>query len=102
AMDSGMSLAAEVEGTVERVTGENIEIRGKDGKIVIHQMIKYLRSNQDTCLNHRPIVRPGDKVEIGQVIADGAATQLGELALGRNIMVAFMPWEGYNFEDAIL
>jgi len=102
AMDSGMSLAAEVEGTVERVTGENIEIRGKDGKIVIHQMIKYLRSNQDTCLNHRPIVRPGEKVEVGQVIADGAATQLGELALGRNILVAFMPWEGYNFEDAIL
>jgi len=102
AMDSGMSLAAEIDGTVERVTGENIEIRGKDGKIVTHQMIKYLRSNQDTCLNHRPIVRPGDKVEVGQVIADGAATQLGELALGRNIMVAFMPWEGYNFEDAIL
>ena len=102
AMDSGMSLAAEVEGTVERVTGDTIEIRGKDGKVVSHQMIKYLRSNQDTCLNHRPIVRPGEKVEVGQVIADGAATQQGELALGRNIMVAFMPWEGYNFEDAIL
>jgi DNA-directed RNA polymerase subunit beta len=102
AMDSGMSLSAEVDGTVERVTGEVIEIRSKDGKVHPHQMIKYLRSNQDTCLNHRPIVRPGDTVEAGQVIADGAATQLGELALGRNIMVAFMPWEGYNFEDAIL
>ncbi|MCE3234880.1 MAG: DNA-directed polymerase subunit beta [Vampirovibrio sp.] len=102
AMDSGMSLAAEVDGTVERVTGDTIEIRSKEGKIHPHQMIKYLRSNQDTCLNHRPIVRAGDKVEVGHVIADGAATQLGELALGRNVMVAFMPWEGYNFEDAIL
>lgn len=102
AMDSGMSLAAEVDGTVERVTGESIEIRSKDGKIHQHQMIKYLRSNQDTCLNHRPIVRAGDQVDAGQVIADGAATHQGELALGRNIMVAFMPWEGYNFEDAIL
>lgn len=102
AMDSGMSLVSEVEGKVVRVTGEIIEIRGKDGKVHPHQMIKYLRSNQDTCLNHRPLVREGDEVEVGQVIADGAASQKGELALGRNIMVAFMPWEGYNFEDAIL
>jgi DNA-directed RNA polymerase subunit beta len=102
AMDSGMSLVSDVEGKVERVTGESIEIRGKDGKLNQYQMIKYLRSNQDTCLNHRPIVREGDQVDVGQVIADGAASQQGELALGRNIMVAFMPWEGYNFEDAIL
>jgi DNA-directed RNA polymerase subunit beta len=102
AMDSGMSLVSEVEGKVVRVTGEIIEVRGKDGKVHPHQMIKYLRSNQDTCLNHRPLVREGDEVEVGQVIADGAASQNGELALGRNIMVAFMPWEGYNFEDAIL
>lgn len=102
AMDSGMSLVSDVEGKVERVTGDSIEIRGKDGKLSQYQMIKYLRSNQDTCLNHRPIVREGDQVDVGQVIADGAASQLGELALGRNIMVAFMPWEGYNFEDAIL
>ena len=102
AMDSGMSLSAQVAGTVERVNGDMIEIKDKGGKIHPHQMIKYLRSNQDTCLNHRPIVVPGEKVEEGQVIADGAATQQGELALGKNIMVAFMPWEGYNFEDAIL
>ncbi len=102
AMDSGMSLAAQVAGTVEKVNGEFIEIKDKSGKVHPHQMIKYLRSNQDTCLNHRPIVKVGDKVEEGQVIADGAATQQGELALGKNIMVAFMPWEGYNFEDAIL
>ncbi len=102
AMDSGMSLVSEVEGKVVRVTGEIIEVRGKDGKVYPHQMIKYLRSNQDTCLNHRPLVREGEEVEVGQVIADGAASQKGELALGRNIMVAFMPWEGYNFEDAIL
>lgn len=102
AMDSGMSLVSEVEGTVERVTGDNIEVRTKDGKLHHHQMVKYLRSNQDTCLNHRPIVRTGDKVDQGEVIADGAASNMGELALGRNVLVAFMPWEGYNFEDAIL
>ncbi len=102
AMDSGMSLVSEIEGKVERVTGESIDIRGKDGKLHSYPMIKYLRSNQDTCLNHRPIVRAGESVDAGQVIADGAASQQGELALGRNIMVAFMPWEGYNFEDAIL
>jgi DNA-directed RNA polymerase subunit beta len=102
AMDSGMSLVSEVDGTVERVTGDVIEIRNKEGKVHPHQMVKYLRSNQDTCLNHRPVVREGDKVVTGELIADGAATNGGELALGKNVMVAFMPWEGYNFEDAIL
>jgi DNA-directed RNA polymerase beta subunit len=72
------------------------------GKLHRHQLIKYMRSNQDTCINHRPLVREGMAVSQGQVIADGAATQNGELALGRNILVAFMPWEGFNFEDAIL
>jgi DNA-directed RNA polymerase subunit beta len=102
AMDSGMSLVSEVDGAVERVTGEVIEIRSREGKLVPHHLVKYLRSNQDTCLNHRPVVSVGDKVATGQLIADGAATQAGELALGKNVMVAFMPWEGYNFEDAIL
>jgi DNA-directed RNA polymerase subunit beta len=102
AMDSGMSLCSAVDGTVSRVTGSQVEVRAQDGKTHTYQMSKYLRSNQDTCLNHRPIVREGQDVLSGQVIADGAATQQGELALGRNVLVAFMPWEGYNFEDAIL
>jgi DNA-directed RNA polymerase subunit beta len=103
ALDSGMVIAARCRGTVENVTGEVVEIRSKDdGKLYRHQLVKYLRSNQDTCLNHRPIVRPGQEVEVGTPVADGAATQHGELALGRNILVAFMPWEGFNFEDAIL
>jgi DNA-directed RNA polymerase subunit beta len=102
AQDSGMVVVSRVDGTVEKVTAEFVDIRGEDNKLHHHQLIKYLRSNQDTCMNHRPIVKIGEKVEKSQVIADGAATQQGELALGRNIMVAFMPWEGYNFEDAIL
>ena len=102
AQDSGMALTSKYAGTVTHVTGELIEIKGDDKKTHKVPITKYLRSNQDTCLNQRPIVRKGDEVEIGQVIADGAATEKGELALGRNVLVAFMPWEGYNFEDAIL
>ncbi len=101
AEDSGMSLSAEMDGTVTNVTGQFIDIK-KGSDVVRHDLVKYLRSNQDTCMNHRPIVKTGQDVKAGQVIADGAATSGGELALGRNIMVAFMPWEGYNFEDAIL
>jgi DNA-directed RNA polymerase subunit beta len=103
AQDSGMVGIARCNGSVEKVTAEYVDIRNKeDNKVARHQLIKYLRSNQDTCLNQRPIVKVGDKVEVNQVIADGAATEQGELALGRNILCAFMPWEGYNFEDAIL
>jgi DNA-directed RNA polymerase subunit beta len=103
AQDSGMVGIARCSGSVEKVTAEYVDIRNKeDNKVARHQLIKYLRSNQDTCLNQRPIVKVGDKVEELQVIADGAATEQGELALGRNILCAFMPWEGYNFEDAIL
>ena len=103
AQDSGMVGIARCNGSVEKVTAEYVDIRNKeDNKVARHQLIKYLRSNQDTCLNQRPIVKVGDKVEENQVIADGAATEQGELALGRNILCAFMPWEGYNFEDAIL
>lgn len=102
AKDSGMVLVASVDGTVTRVTGEEIIITDIQGKPHLHQLIKYLRSNQDTCINQRPIVHEGDKVAAGDVIADGASTNCGELSLGKNVLVAYMPWEGYNFEDAIL
>ena len=102
AKDSGMVLVSDVDGTVTRVTGEEIIITDQQGKPHLHQLIKYLRSNQDTCINQRPIVHEGDKVEAGDVIADGASTNCGELSLGKNVLVAYMPWEGYNFEDAIL
>ncbi|MBS5801618.1 MAG: DNA-directed RNA polymerase subunit beta [Brachyspira sp.] len=102
AKDSGMVLVASIDGTVTRVTGEEIIITDQQGKPHLHQLIKYLRSNQDTCINQRPIVHEGDKVAAGDVIADGASTNCGELSLGKNVLVAYMPWEGYNFEDAIL
>ncbi len=102
AKDSGMVIVADVDGTVERVVGEEIVVRDVQGKPHIYTLMKYVRSNQDTCINQRPIVHEGDKVKVGDVIADGASTCGGELSLGKNILVAYMPWEGYNFEDAIL
>ncbi len=102
AKDSGMVIVADVDGTVERVVGEEIVIRDTQGKPHIYTLMKYVRSNQDTCINQKPIVHEGDKVKAGDVIADGASTCGGELSLGKNILVAYMPWEGYNFEDAIL
>ena len=102
AKDSGMVIVYDVDGTVERVVGEEIVIRDVQGKPHIYTLMKYVRSNQDTCINQRPIVHEGDKVKAGDVIADGASTCGGELSLGKNILVAYMPWEGYNFEDAIL
>ena len=102
AKDSGMVVCAKVDGTVERVVGEEIVIRDLQGKAHLHTLMKYVRSNQDTCINQKPIVHEGDKVKAGDVIADGASTSCGELSIGKNILVAYMPWEGYNFEDAIL
>ena len=102
AKDSGMVVVSDVDGTVERVVGEEIIIRDKNNKPHLYQLMKYLRSNQDTCINQRPIVHEGDKVKAGDVIADGASTNCGELSLGKNVIVAYMPWEGYNYEDAIL
>ncbi len=102
ATDSGMVIVAQQDGVIERVTGDEIQIKDTAGRIHKYTLMKYVRSNQDTCLNQKPVAKAGQKVQKGDVIADGAATEFGELALGRNVLVAFMPWEGYNFEDAIL
>lgn len=103
ALDSGMVVIAQNSGQILKATGDSIVIKDEDtGKPVTHELIKYLRSNQDTCLNQRPCATEGSFVKKGDVVADGAATEKGELALGQNILVAFMPWEGYNYEDAIL
>jgi DNA-directed RNA polymerase subunit beta len=102
ARDSGMVVVSEIDGKVEYVTASTIHVRTKDKRLVKFRLSKFQRSNQDTCLNQKPIVEVGDTIKPGQIIADGAATNSGELAVGRNLLVAFMPWEGYNFEDAIL
>jgi DNA-directed RNA polymerase subunit beta len=107
ARDSGVTVVAKRDGVVESVDAGRIVIKpdeddGKGSNVDIINLIKYQRSNQNTCINQRPIVKPGDRVQRGQVIADGPATERGELALGANVMVAFMPWGGYNFEDSIL
>ncbi|MEB3283832.1 MAG: DNA-directed RNA polymerase subunit beta [Candidatus Sericytochromatia bacterium] len=102
AIDSGLVVTAAEGGTVSRVEATRIQVKSDSGRDRWYQLTKFLRSNQDTCLNQRPIVAKGQRVEAGQVLADGPATHLGELALGQNLLVAFMPWEGYNFEDAIL
>ena len=105
AVDSGVCILAKNAGVVERVTGDEIVIRKDDGgvdKVDKYSVLKFKRSNQGTCVNQRPIVYKGDKVVKGQVLADGPATDHGELALGYNVIVAYMPWEGYNYEDAIL
>ena len=109
ARDSGVTVVAERDGVVEKVDSSRIIVRvdhpGRNGnwsEVDIYNLVKYQRSNQNTCINQKPIVREGQRVTKGQIIADGPATQDGELALGRNVMVAFMPWGGYNFEDSIL
>ncbi|HHY46632.1 MAG TPA: DNA-directed RNA polymerase subunit beta [Firmicutes bacterium] len=102
AVDSGAVVLARRSGTVTYVTAEEIRIKADDGQVDRYRLMKFMRSNQGTCMNQRPIVTRGQHVEAGQVIADGPSTDHGELALGRNVLVAFMPWEGYNYEDAIL
>ena len=102
ACDSGVMILAKRAGTIESVTADQIRVRTDKGDLDIYKMQKYLRSNQGTCINQVPIVYKGDRVEEKQPIADGPATDHGELALGYNIIVAYMPWEGYNYEDAVL
>jgi DNA-directed RNA polymerase subunit beta len=108
ARDAGVSVIAKRDGVVEYVDASRIVIRSGGGadheedEVEIYKLIKYKKSNQNTCYNQKPIVRKGDVVKKGQIIADGPATELGELALGQNVMVAFMSWGGYNFEDSII
>lgn len=103
AVDSGVCILAKHAGTVKYVSGDKIIVTRADGAgIDEYNVLKFKRSNQSTCVNQRPIVFKGDKVEEGQVLADGPATDHGELALGRNAIAAYMPWEGYNYEDAVL
>ena len=102
AVDSGVCVLAKRAGTVERVVGNEIRVRAENGELDVYPLLKFKRSNQGTCVNQRPIVYKGDKVVEKQVLADGPATDHGELALGHNVIVAYMPWEGYNYEDAIL
>jgi DNA-directed RNA polymerase subunit beta len=102
ARDSGMVPISRVNGTVTFVDATAIVVRDEEGVDHTHFLQKYQRSNQDTCLNQRPIVRQGDRVIVGQVLADGSACEGGEIALGQNVLIAYMPWEGYNYEDAIL
>jgi DNA-directed RNA polymerase subunit beta len=102
ARDSGMVVVSRADGEVTYVSADLIRVRDQNGDVAEYPIQKYQRSNQDTCLSQRPIVFTGDRVRAGQVIADGSATEGGELALGQNILAAYMPWEGYNYEDAIL
>jgi DNA-directed RNA polymerase subunit beta len=102
AVDSGAVVVATEGGTVERVAGSEIVILTDSGRKDVYRLIKYKRSNQSTCVSHRPIVEEGMRVEAGQVIADGPATSNGEISLGKNALIGFMTWEGYNYEDAVL
>ena len=102
AVDSNVVILAQDDGFVERVSGTEITVRYDNKGEVTHELIKFTRSNQSTCINQRPIVNVGDRVQKGDVIADGMSTDNGELALGKNILVGFMTWEGYNYEDAVL
>ncbi len=108
ALDSGVTIVAKRDGIVDKIDGKRIVIKvteetdfSKSG-VDIYNLQKFKRSNQNTCINQKPLVRVGDKVKTGDIIADGPSTKLGELALGKNVTVAFMPWQGYNFEDSIL
>ena len=102
AKDSGILVLAEDDGVVKKVTGDSITVKYKNGKTVVHKLRKFKRTNGGTCINQKPIVVKGEKVKKGDSIADGPSTQNGEMALGKNILIAFSTWEGYNYEDAIL
>ena len=102
AVDSGVCVLAEEAGVVERVSATNVVVRYDSGNVKDYKLIKFGRSNQGTCFNQRPIVGQGERVEKGDVLADGPSTNHGEISLGKNVLVGFMTWEGYNYEDAVL
>ena len=102
AIDSGHIVINEADGVVAAVQGDRIDVKSKDNKIISYQLNKFVRSNHSTCINQHPTVGKGDKVAPGDVLSDGAAIANGEIAIGRNVLVAFMTWEGFNFEDAII
>ncbi len=102
ARDSGVCVVSRIDGEVVSVSADEIIVWNEKTGVEVHTLNKYLRSNQDTCINHIPSVKVGDKVKKGDIIADGQATKNGQLSLGQNLLIAFMPWDGYNFEDAIL
>jgi DNA-directed RNA polymerase subunit beta len=108
ALDSGVTIVSKRDGTVDKIDGKRIVIKATEetdftkSGVDIYNLQKFKRSNQNTCINQKPLVRVGDKVKSGDIIADGPSTKLGELGLGKNVTVAFMPWQGYNFEDSIL
>ena len=108
ALDSGVTIVAKRNGVVDKIDGKRIVVNVTDvtdlsqSAVDIYNLSKFQRSNQNTCINQKPLVKVGDQIKKGDIIADGPATKLGELALGKNVTVAFMPWQGYNFEDSIL
>ena len=102
AIDSGHIVINEADGVVAAVQGDRIDVKSKDNKIISYQLNKFVRSNHSTCINQHPTVGKGDKVAPGDILSDGAAIANGEIAIGRNVLVAFMTWEGFNFEDAII
>ena len=102
AKDSGILILAEDDGVIEKVTGDAITVKYNNGKTVVHKLLKFKRTNGGTCINQRPIVKKGEIVKKGDAIADGPSTKDGEMSLGKNCLVAFSTWEGYNYEDAIL
>ena len=102
AKDSGITVVAKEDGTVEKVTADEIKIKNKKGDVTTYKLRKFKRTNGGTCINQKPVVVTGEKVKAGDLIADGPSTDKGEMALGRNVLIAFTTWEGYNYEDAVL